>query len=144
MGIISRVRDLYVTEKTYMYEIPRKEGDDLKIINEEGDVIAQIIPSQGLLYVYQNYSFDGCTPKFKICNHICGVSDGGVTDEGLPRLYHASLKHDVLCQFYKLDIPYSRKEIDKEFKKDLTRVKWEFINLYYKVVRLYAILRGYK
>ena len=141
--MLSIIKDLYTVEKEVFYELPPFKGENIELRNKKGDLLALLCTS-GKLFVYPNYSFDGCTPKFKICNYICGVSDGYITKEGLPRLYHASLKHDVLCQFYKLGIPYSRKEIDKEFKKDLIRAKWEYTNLYYRFVRLYAILRGYK
>jgi len=148
--MFSVIKNLYITERTYIYETPTFKSKPLQIrCSKNSDVILAELHPKGLLYVYKGYSFDGCTPKFEVKvfgkRFIVGTSDGGIGEDGYPVLFHASLKHDVLCQLYKLKgFPFTRKVIDTEFKKDMKKVKWSWRGVYYSAVRLYATLKRYK
>jgi hypothetical protein len=148
-SMIKRLRNLYTTERTYMYEVPTFTGKPVQIrSNTNTNILVELHP-KGILYVYKGYSFDGCTPKFQIelftKKIIFGTSDGDIGEDGYPELFHASLKHDVLCQLFSLGLsPYNRESIDKQFKQDMKKVKWSYRGLYYSAIRLYAKVKGYK
>lgn len=96
-----------------------------------------MINDNGSLIVNKGYSWDGCSPKFKIMGKIYGVPDGPLDKKGRPKTWRASLFHDVLCQ-YQDDprMPFSREEIDDIFSALLTADEFEYQRLYYKAVRL--------
>ncbi len=146
--MINRLKNLYTVERELYYEVPSFRGKDYILYNSSGKKLATLT-SKGILYVHTGFTFDGCTPKFKITlggkTFIIGTSDGCLGQDGYPLLFHASLKHDVLCKIYsKNPSIYPRKTIDKEFQKDMKTVKWKWRGLYYSFVRLYAKIRGYK
>lgn len=100
------------------------------------------IKRDGTLTVNKDYSWDGCSPKFRIGPVLMGVWDGPIQDSGRPLLWEASLVHDALCQYNKkYKVPFSRKMIDELFLKLMLEVQWEQANLYYKAVSLHRCLR---
>lgn len=144
---IKRLHNLYTIDKTYYYDTPFKTEHNH--IFKSGNKVTAKLKSNGLLEVYDGFQFDGCSPKFKITigskTFIFGTPDGCIGQDGYPLLFHAALKHDVLCKMFKqCGFIYSRKTIDKEFQKDLKKVKWKWRGLYYSAVRVYAKIRGYK
>lgn len=144
---MKKITNLYRVDKTYSYEVPEYKGLHYELKDISGKLLAKLYP-KGILEVYDGFTFDGCSPKFKITvgnkTFIFGTSDGCIGQDGYPLLFHAALKHDVLCKMFKqCGFVYSRKTIDKEFQKDLKKVKWKWRGLYYSVVRVYAKIRGY-
>lgn len=86
------------------------------------------------------YSWDGCSPKFKLFGRIIGTPDGKSLGD-YPETYYASMLHDVLYQ-NKSKLPFSRLEVDLEFKKMLEEVGFRYTNLYYFFVRKFGGLYG--
>ena len=102
--------------------------------------------------MYEGYSWDGCTPKWKVGDkHVIGVWDGKITYEGKQQMYYPSLVHDILCQIYHREHGinfYTRKDIDVIFHNEMTypklKIKLLHNYLYYFGVRSYAIIKGLK
>lgn len=90
----------------------------------------------GKIIVKSGYSWDGCSPKVKIFGKIIGTWDGKNNST-----YYASMLHDVLYQ-YKCEIPFSRLEVDKQFKKDLEKINFKYTNIYYFFVRKFGGFYG--
>ncbi len=97
---------------------------------------------QANLYIFEGYSWDGCTPKFQLFGKVLGTWDGPIDKKtGKPAAYYPSLVHDVLCQFEN-KVPYTRKEIDKIFYSLLKYYKFPYPRLYYNAVRSYENTRS--
>lgn len=90
----------------------------------------------GKIIIKKGYSWDGCSPKVKIFGKIIGTWDGKNNST-----YYASMLHDVLYQ-YKREIPFSRLEVDKQFKKDLEKINFKYTNIYYFFVRKFGGMYG--
>jgi len=108
--------------------------------------------------IHPGYSFDGCTPKFRIFGKWVGTWDGhevwffnGELYLGdpvdridgfkkLPQLYYASGGHDCLTQFKPLGI--TRKQADAQFYVDMVKVKWKYREVYYRAVRAWSKISG--
>ncbi|WP_367989261.1 hypothetical protein AB2S62_18640 [Vibrio sp. NTOU-M3] len=77
------------------------------------------ISVDGVITVKANrtgYAWDGCTPKWSICNlWVLGVPDGHIDYRTMrPYTYYASLVHDALYQY--LDtVPVTKEQIDSLF-----------------------------
>ena len=85
--------------------------------------------------VKEGYSWDGCSPKFKIGNKIIGTPDGK-NDE----CRFASLYHDVFYQ-YARELKKQgliRLMVDYQFFLDLLLEEFRFSQLYYEAVRLFG------
>ena len=98
------------------------------------------IEANGDCTITKGYSWDGCSPKVKIFGKIIGTPDGKSLGD-YPITYFASMLHDVLYQ-NKSTLPFSRLEVDQEFKNQLIFVGFEFTNLYYFFVRKFGGLYG--
>ena len=85
--------------------------------------------SDGLLTIKQGYTWDGCSPK----RYLFGLFTLGVPDGtlrfGKPWTYHASLVHDVLCQF-RQDLPLSKQQVTQVFNDQLAELRWPLRRLY--------------
>ncbi len=66
--------------------------------------------ANGKIFVYANYAWDGCTPKFRLGKLILGTWDGPNNAFAM-----ASMYHDLLCQC-NLSYP-AQQEADKLFKE---------------------------
>lgn len=91
---------------------------------------------------YKGYSWDGCSPKFKIKDWYFGTWEAVLNfDTGQSKTYYASLVHDVFYQFAKEVRSFvKRKEVDKEFYAILKRDGLRFAKVYYLGVRLFGWL----
>ena len=86
------------------------------------------------------YSWDGCSPKVKLFGRIIGTPDGGSLGD-YPITYYASMLHDILYQYKKV-LPFSRLEVDQEFKTQLEKVNFKFTSVYYFFVRKFGGMYG--
>lgn len=55
----------------------------------------------GKLMIKPGYSWDGCSPSFRIpgTQWWIGTPDGTLNPDGRPQTFYATLVHDALCQF---------------------------------------------
>lgn len=49
--------------------------------------------------IAKGYSWDGCSPAWRIGSLWLGTPDGKLNPDGRPQTFYASLVHDYLCQF---------------------------------------------
>lgn len=104
--------------------------------------------NDGILRIKLNkgfYSWDGCSPKFKLFGKEFGTWDGKLWDKffnrtnpilnGLPETYYASLVHDFI---YQSKGTFTRKEADALFKELLEQQKFKYTTLYYFFVRMFG------
>lgn len=92
------------------------------------------------------YSWDGCSPKMYFMGGIIGTPDGELISDfpesiDKPITYYASMLHDVLYQ-NKATLPYSRADVDLEFKRQLELKKFKFASVYYFFVRKFGGMYG--
>ena len=60
------------------------------------------------MVVSKLYAWDGCSPTYYVpVFGWVGTPDGKRDEKGIPQSYHASLVHDVLCQFRR-EIPVTK------------------------------------
>lgn len=98
-----------------------------------------VLEKGGRIVVMRGYAWNGCSPKFCLCDILLGTPDGVVdVRTGRPKTYYASLVHDALCQFLPDGLPLSRSEVDRCFLRLLGesgfRPRW----LYYAAIRLFG------
>ena len=98
------------------------------------------ISKNGLVRVFKDYSWDGCSPKIKLGDMLIGTPEGAVNSEtGYVYTYSASCLHDALYQFIKHPyMPFSRQQIDKIFKNRLDADGFKYSKIYYVAVRLFG------
>lgn len=135
--IVSTAKYIYTLEKEFQYptgipiERPFMYGtSSKKWLSIEED---------GLLTVSKGYSWDGCSPKFRILwtKYVFGASDGPIDPRtGKPQCYYGSLVHDACYQFFDVGFPYSRKQVDGFFLDLLRQSNFKYATEYYKIVRI--------
>lgn len=94
---------------------------------------------RGIIRIHAGYAWDGCSPKFRIGNHLVGTWDGFVNKRtGLQQMYYASLVHDALYQFV-IDYPgfgLTREDADDIFLTLADRDGFPLAVPYYYAVRI--------
>jgi len=96
-----------------------------------------IKPTCLTVIVREGYSWDGCSPKWKVDDFILGVWDGLYDAKThYPQTYYASLVHDVMCQFFPKH-PLSLKDVDLVFLYLLRENRFAFALPYYYFVRIW-------
>lgn len=135
---------LYQLPNVYLYKIPpemfgavRTKIPNKGISFESNGKQWGFISKGGNLLISRGYAWDGCTPKLSISGRVVGVSDGPISEiSGLPATYHASLIHDLLCQFQgDKKMPFGRDEIDRLFYLVMVRDGFKYAGAYYWAVR---------
>lgn len=81
--------------------------------------------------ILENYSWDGCSPKFKINNKIVGTPDF------VSYTYKASLLHDALYQ-YAGRHSLARKQCDDIFLIVMNLNKFKLASFYYRMTRIFG------
>ncbi|NRA62298.1 MAG: hypothetical protein HRU25_15650 [Psychrobium sp.] len=93
--------------------------------------------SQGQIIINSGYRWDGCSPKWHVFGlFTIGTPDGTLYD-GKPWTYHASLVHDVLCQ-YRYEHGLSKYQVTKIFSDQLAQVQWPLRPLYVWAVNYFG------
>lgn len=139
----------FTNDKEMEFHLPEYNGNSRYIVNKQTHKTLAKIDYNGILTVYEGYSWDGCSPKWELFETgiILGTWDGFVVD-GEQQLKYPSMVHDVLCQMFHGhdDIKfYTRKDIDVIFRnmmKSYGVPYWQRV-MYYYAVRGYALVNGY-
>lgn len=121
------VNKVFQLKKDYTVYIPRKYAVDNSIINKDFTLYGN------RLTVSEGFSWDGCSPKFRLFGKVWGTPDGRIVD-GKPITWEASLVHDILYKYLE-SLPFIRKEVDKIFYELLKRKKFKWAKVYYIAVR---------
>jgi hypothetical protein len=133
------VRWIYILETDFVCNLSRHLPADWNeacaFEDARGCRRLEIYPN-GDARIFAGYAWDGCTPKFALCDIVLGIPDGvpnEVTQQ--PKAYYASLVHDVLYQFLDAQLPLSRAQADSVFLELLTRDHFAPRFVYYVAVR---------
>lgn len=91
----------------------------------------------GRITVRRDYSWDGCSPKFRVFGKLLGTPEGEIDPlTGYPATYHASLIHDALYQFMDHPrMPYTKAQADLIFYRILQSDRFGSAHLYYAAVK---------
>ena len=134
------VRWLYRLPASHAWESGLPIESDVAFRDKTGRV-RLVLEKGGRIVVMRGYAWNGCSPKFCLCDILMGTPDGVVDARtGKPKTYYATLVHDALCQFLPDGLPLSRGEVDRCFLALLAesgfRARW----LYYASVRVFGLL----
>jgi hypothetical protein len=106
---------------------------------DAGGTVRLVIRADGVARVPAGYAWDGCTPKYCVCDIAVGIPDGVPNRvSGKPKAYYASLWHDVLYQFLDAGLPMGRRDADLVFLELLTRDGFAPRTLYHRAVRAFG------
>ena len=83
----------------------------------------------GNIAIRAGYAWDGCSPCISVLGLFYLGTPDGAHHLGVPATYHASLVHDVLCQ-WKREIPISKAATVTLFHDLLREVRFPLAGLY--------------
>lgn len=128
------VRWLYKLEENFAWDSGLSIDQDYAFKDKNG-VVRLILEQGGRITVTRGYSWDGCSPKFCLFDILIGTPDGVVDARTLrPKTYYASLVHDALYQFIRVDLPFSRRQADRCFLRLMAETGFRLRHLYYLAV----------
>lgn len=84
---------------------------------------------RGNIVIKAGYAWDGCSPCISVLGLFYLGTPDGAHHLGVPATYHASLVHDVLCQ-WKKEIPISKAATVALFHDLLLEVRFPLAGLY--------------
>jgi len=139
---------LFTMQHEYRFTVP---GVDMAInvyLNPKtGDPLFAVNGDQ--CTIYPGYSWDGCSPRFKLFGKSFGTYNGPIESYIIhktgdiieaPQLYFPSAEHDCFCQFQPAGI--TRKQADKHFYRSMVARKWKRAKTYYRAVRCWSKING--
>jgi hypothetical protein len=134
----NKVSWLFKLEKNYSWESGLHFSSDYVYRDAKGKV-RLIIEADGRVTVTKGYSWNGCSPKVCFFDINIGTPDGVVHKQtGRPKTYYASLVHDALYQFRKVDAPYSRRQADACFLRLMKESDFLLRYIYWAAVRVFG------
>jgi len=86
---IERIKWLFTLEQDFSYQTTLSFTRDLTFYSDKGNLLVNI-SKDGCITVCAGYSWDGCTPKFKLGSYSIGTYDGYLIGDK-PATYYASL-----------------------------------------------------
>jgi hypothetical protein len=118
---------------------------DTVFFTDAHDRLWLTIGADGTISIEPEYTWDGCSPKFKWGWLLFGTPDGAPNPvTGYPYTYYASLIHDALLQWEDDPrMPYSRDQIDVIFREKLRADGFPAAQWYYHAVRLFTRWKGF-
>jgi hypothetical protein len=130
----------YRSENNFSWESGLDIAEDRFFLDDSGTV-RLIIEAGGLITVTGGYSWNGCSPKFCLFDLLIGTPDGVVhVDTGRPKTYFASMIHDALYQFLRVNSPVSRGMADRCFLHLMAESEFSLRYLYWFAVRAFGWL----
>ena len=124
----------YALDSDYGYCSPLLDGIEFE--NE------WVTIRESAIRIRAGYAWDGCSPCICVLGLFYVGTPDGAQHLGLPATYHASLVHDVLCQ-WRADIPVSRAQSIAIFHQLLREVRFPLAGLYAGAVFLFGPRRGF-
>ena len=129
------VRWLYRLEQNFSWESGIHFERDHAYRDKAGKV-RLIIEAGGRITVIRGYSWNGCSPKFCLFDLIIGTPDGVVhAVTGHPKTYFASMVHDALYQFLRVETSVTRSQADACFLRLMAESDFSLRYLYWGAVR---------
>jgi hypothetical protein len=129
---------VYKLEKNYSWESGLPIQRDHVYLDAKGKV-RLIIEAGGRITVTKGYSWNGCSPKICVLDINIGTPDGvvhGGTQR--PKTYFASLVHDALYQFLRVDAPVTRRQADACFLRLMGESEFFLRYIYWAAVRVFG------
>ncbi len=93
-----------------------------------------LVIDDGEILIKAGYAWDGCSPKRTFTGLFTFGTPDGVLRHGKAWTYHASLVHDILCQ-YRGQHCMTQTQVTWIFQDMLTEVKWPLTSLYVWAVK---------
>lgn len=132
------VRWLYKLDENYCWESGVHFGSDY-VYRDVKERVRLIIEAEGRITVTKGYSWNGCSPKLCIFDINIGTPDGVVHKcTGRPKTYFASLVHDALYQFLRVNAPVSRRQADAFFLRMMKNSDFCLRYIYWAAVRVFG------
>ena len=129
---------LYRLDKNYSWESGLHFERDYVYLDVKGKV-RMIIEADGKITVTKRYTWNGCSPKICFFDINIGTPDGVVYKcTGRPKAYYASLVHDALYQFLRVNSPVSRRQADACFLRLMKESEFCLRYIYWVAVRLFG------
>lgn len=97
---------------------------------------------ESAIRIRAGYAWDGCSPCISVFGLFYVGTPDGAQHLGLPATYHASLVHDVLCQ-WRAQIPVTRAQSIAIFHQLLKEVHFPLAGLYAGAVFLFGPRRAF-
>ena len=119
----------YALANDYGYSSPHLDGIDFE--NEWTTI------REGTIAIKAGYAWDGCSPCVSVLGLFYLGTPDGAEHLGIRATYHASLVHDVLCQ-WSADIPVSKTDTVNIFRDLLLEVKFPLAGLYAAAVNRFG------
>ena len=134
----NKVNWLFKLEKNYSWESGLRLENDYVYFDANKNKVRLIVEKNGRITITKGYCWNGCSPKVCIFDINVGTPDGVVhRKSGRPKTYFASLVHDALYQFRKVDAPYTRRQADACFLRLMKDSDFCLRNFYWAAVRLF-------
>ncbi len=130
------VKWIFVLEKDFVYPTGKKIGKEY-LFKDKNNKVWLKVNKNGDITIIKGYAWDGATPKFSLFDIYFGVPDGVLHPDTLkPKIYYASLVHDIGYQFLMDGLPFTRKEVDRLFLEIMNAYDFGPKYIYYFAVRL--------
>lgn len=130
------VRWVYRLERNFSWESGLPFDRD-RAYRDGSGTVRLVLERGGRITVMRGYSWNGCSPKVCLFDILVGTPDGVVhTVTGRPKTYFASLVHDALYQFMRVDAPVRRAEADRCFLRLMAESDFLPRYLYWGAVRI--------
>lgn len=131
---------LYRLDAGYTWTSPFPLDADFAFRDSSGRV-RLILERNGAITVTRGYTWNGCSPKFRVLDLLVGTPEGVVSARtGQRKTYFASLVHDALYQFLADGLPLSRRQADHVFLSLMRESNYLFAPLYWLFVRVFGRL----
>lgn len=96
-----------------------------------------IIEASGRITVTRRYSWNGCSPRMCVFDLSVGTPNGVVhARTGQPKTYYASMIHDALYQFLRVNLPLTRRQADACFLRLMAESDFRPRHIYWAIVRV--------
>lgn len=127
---------LYRLERNFSWDSGLPFERD-RAYRDRSGTVRLILERGGRITVTRGYAWNGCSPKLCLFDILVGTPDGVVhAGTGRPKTYYASLVHDALYQFMRVDAPVRRAEADGCFLRLMAASEFLPRRIYWAAVRV--------
>ena len=129
---------LYRLPANFTWTSPFALDADYAFADSRGRV-RLVLERNGAITVTRGYTWNGCSPKFRILDLLVGTPEGVVNARtGQRKTYFASLVHDALYQFLANGLPLTRRQADLAFLFLMRESGFRLAPVYWLFVRAFG------
>lgn len=137
----NHVKWVYRSDSNFSWESDFDIKEDRFFLDEKGTLRLIIEKERGRITVTRGYAWNGCSPKGCFFDLIIGTPDGVVhIKTERPKTYYASMVHDALYQFLRVNSPVSRRQADECFLRLMAESEFSLRYIYWSAVRWFGWL----